>query len=102
VSVPVSVCGISGAVLGTAVSECGGGAHVGTPPCKHHHPTPPPCKHHHPTPPPCKHHHHHPTPPPSHHHGHHGGTGSATTGTIVTGASLPTTGANFLGLLALA
>jgi hypothetical protein len=106
VSVPVSVCGISGAVLGNAASGCGGGAHVGTPPCKHHHPTPPPGKPHPPTPPPCKHHHHHhhQTPPTKHHHGggSGAGTGKPVTSAIVTGASLPTTGANFMGLLALA
>jgi ChpA-C len=107
VKVPVSVCGISAAGLGTALSGCGGGAHTGPPPCKHHH-TPPPCKCHH-TPPPCKCHHrtpppgkhHHPTPPVGHHH--HGGSGSSSSSSpIVTGASLPTTGANFVGLLALA
>jgi hypothetical protein len=112
VSVPVSVCGVSAAVLGNAASGCGGGAHVGTPPSHHHHGSPPPCHHHHGTPPPCHHHHHH-TPPPAHHH-HGGGSGSGgsgsssghhklpTTATVTVASSLPTTGANFIGLLALA
>lgn len=101
ISVPVSVCGISIGVLGNATSGCQGGSHTGTPP-GHHHPTPPPCHHHH-TPPPC--HHHHGT-PPRHHHGGSGATVSSQKlppSASVTGASsLPTTGANFLGLLALA
>ena len=90
ISVPVNVCGNSASVLGTAVSGCKGGSTVGTPP----HGTPPPCKHHHKTPPPR--HHHGGTP------GHHGGTGTTVTTTSLTSTSLPTTGANFVGLLALA
>jgi hypothetical protein len=96
ISVPVDVCGISVAVLGDAASGCQGGSHSGPPPGHHHH-------HHH-TPPPGHHHHHHHTPPPGHHH-HHGGSGTTVTSTQTppsSGGSLPTTGANFLGLLALA
>ena len=103
ISVPVSVCGNSVAALGTAAAKCQGGSHTGPPPGKHHHhhhqpPPPPPGKHHH------HHHHHHHQGPPAHHH-HHGGTGSSATPPTPasTGSSsLPTTGANFLGLLALA
>ena len=109
ISVPVSVCGNSVAVLGKAAAQCNGGSSTGRPPGHHHHqPPPPPCHHHHhhqPPPPPCQcrhHHHHHQGPPPAHHH-HHGGTGSSVTpATPAAGGSLPTTGANFLGLLALA
>jgi small secreted domain DUF320 len=95
ITVPVDVCGISVAVLGDAASSCQGGSHSGPPPGRHHH--------HH-TPPPGHHHHHHHTPPPGHHH-HHGGSGTTVTSTQTppsSGGSLPTTGANFLGLLALA
>jgi hypothetical protein len=104
ISVPVNVCGNSVAALGKAAAQCVGGSSTGTPPPGHHHhhhmpPPPPPgkCHHHH-------HHHHHQGPPPAHHH-HHGGTGSSVTpATPAAGGSgsLPTTGANFLGLLALA
>jgi ChpA-C len=100
ISVPVNVCGNSVAALGTAASKCQGGSHTGPPPGKHHH--------HHQPPPPRRchhHHHHHEGPPPAHHHHHHGGTGSSVTPPTPasTGSStLPTTGANFLGLLALA
>jgi hypothetical protein len=123
ISVPVNICGNSAAVLGTALSGCRGGAHVGgshhrcppppckcpPPPCKHHHQPPPPCKHHH-QPPPGHHHHHHMPPPgqhhphmppPGHHHGGGGGTTTTTTSTTV-GSTLPTTGANIVGLLVLA
>ncbi len=127
VSVPVNVCGNSAAVLGTALSGCKGGASVGgthcpcppkpcpcpPKPCHHHPQPPPPCHHHchHQPPPPGHHHHHHHhhhQPPPGHHRRHHhGGTGTPPSGTpptaTTTGAStLPTTGANFLGLLVLA
>ncbi len=98
VSVPVDVCGNSVAVLGQAASQCQGGSTVGRPPHHHHHHEPPPCKCRHHEPPPC-HHHHHEGPPPAHHH--HGGTGGMTTAFTGSG-TLPTTGANFLGLLALA
>jgi hypothetical protein len=92
ISVPVDVCGNSVAVLGTAVSHCGGGSSTGTPPP--HKPGPPP---HKPGPPPAHHRHHH----------HHGRPGTPVTPHLptaaVTGTStLPTTGANFVGLLALA
>jgi ChpA-C len=96
IKVPVNVCGISVGILGDAASSCQGGAHTSPPPGHHHH-------HHH-TPPPAHHHHHHKTPPPARHH-HHGGSGATVTSTppsSSTGGSLPTTGANFLGLLALA
>jgi LPXTG-motif cell wall-anchored protein len=109
ISVPINICGNSASVLGTALSGCRGGSGTGTPP------PPPPCHHSRgctpPPPPPCHHnctpghhHHHHPTPPPS----HHGGTGSTTptspggSGQVTTSGSLPTTGANFLALLAIA
>jgi hypothetical protein len=92
VSVPVDVCGNSVAVLGTAVSHCRGGSHTGTPPP--HKPGPPP---------------HKPGPPPAHHrHHHHGRTVTPVTpphlptGTVTGSSTLPTTGANFVGLLALA
>jgi hypothetical protein len=92
-------------VLGNAASGCQGGAHTTPPPSRHHHPTPPPCHHHHPM--PC--HHHHPTPPSRHHHPmpchHHSGSGATVTARRIppTGASsLPITGANLAGLLALA
>jgi LPXTG-motif cell wall-anchored protein len=111
ISVPINVCGNSASVLGTALSGCKGGSSTGTPPpppppCRHHCGPPPPCHKHcgpPPPPPPCKHHcgpgRHHHMPPPS----HHGGTGTTTTASL-TGASgaLPTTGANFLALLAIA
>jgi ChpA-C len=102
IKVPVSVCGISVGILGTASSSCQGGSHTTPPPGHHHHHAPPPPCHHHHTPPPC--HHHHRT-PPAH---HHGGSGTTVTShrippASVTGASsLPITGANFIGLLALA
>jgi hypothetical protein len=96
ISVPVNVCGNSVAVLGLAASHCEGG--TPPPPCRcHHHRPPPPCRcHHH------HHHHHHHQGPPSRHHHHNGGSGSTVTSTPEAGGSLPTTGANFLGLLALA
>jgi hypothetical protein len=123
ISVPINVCGNSASVLGTALSGCKGGSGTGTPPpprCHHKGctpPPPPPCHHkgcppppcHHkgcppPPPPPCHHKscptppgHHHPTPP-----GHHGGTGTTTTTTSLSSGSLPTTGANFLALMAIA
>lgn len=101
ISVPVNVCGNSVGVLGSAASSCKGGSTTGRPPHHHHHSPPP--RHHH-SPPP-----HLPSsPPPAHHHHHHSGTGATVTPpnlptAAVTGSStLPTTGANFLGLLALA
>ena len=112
ISVPVAVCGNSAAVLGTALAGCGGNSSVGKPPCPPKCHCPPPCEHQCPPPPPCKHHHHHPPThhhhhmPPPHHPGTHNGGGSGstttTTSTSVGGGSLPTTGANILGLLALA
>lgn len=97
ISVPVNVCGISVAILGDAASGCQGGSHTSPPPGHHHH-------HHHHMPPPGHHHHHHQTPPPARHH-HHGGTGTTVTSSQTppsSGGALPTTGANFLGLLVLA
>ncbi|HEY2443642.1 MAG TPA: chaplin [Streptosporangiaceae bacterium] len=106
ISVPINVCGNSVAGLGQANSSCKGGSSTGNPPT----PPPPPCRHHCP-PPPCRH--HCPPPPPGHHkpghhhHHHHGGTGTTTgsnplppSGAVA--SALPTTGANFVGLLALA
>jgi hypothetical protein len=95
ISVPVNVCGISVAILGDAASGCQGGSHTSPPPGHHHH--------HH-MPPPGHHHHHHHMPPPGHHHHHHHGGGGQTVSSTPpsTGGSLPTTGANFLGLLTLA
>jgi hypothetical protein len=108
ISVPIGVCGNNVAVLGQASSKCKGGSSTGTPPtppppsCRHHCP-PPPCRHHCPPPPPG---HHKPT-PGHHHHHHHGGTGTTVgsnplppSGAVA--SALPTTGANFAGLLALA
>ncbi|HEY1915912.1 MAG TPA: chaplin family protein [Streptosporangiaceae bacterium] len=117
ISVPINVCGNSASVLGTALSGCKGGSTTGTtppppPPCGHKGcpPPPPPCHHRGcpPPPPPC-HHNCTPPPPPCHHRtcpppppGHHGGTGTTTTTTALSSGSLPTTGANFLALMAIA
>jgi ChpA-C len=105
IKAPVSVCGVSIGILGTGSSKCQGGSST-TPPPGHHH-------HHMPPPPPGHHHHHHHVPPCHHHHAppahHHGGSGATVTShkvppsASVSGASsLPITGANFAGLLALA
>jgi hypothetical protein len=95
VRVPINVCGNSLAILGLALSGCKGGSSAGSPPPGHHrrHPS----HWHIQQVPPPRHRHHH---PPA---AHHGGSGQPTPGTALTAAgSLPTTGANFLGLLALA
>jgi hypothetical protein len=94
IKVPVNVCGNSAAVLGTAASGCKGGSGTGTPPPGHHRQ--PPSHWHIQQPPPAR---YHMSPPPSRHHG--GGQAPSITG-ITSASSLPTTGANFLGLMALA
>ncbi len=91
VRVPINVCGNSLAILGLAMSGCKGGSSAGSPPPGHH-------RHHRShwhlqQPPPQRHHQHPPT-------SHHGGSGQPTM--VTTAGSLPITGANFLGLLALA
>jgi hypothetical protein len=89
IRVPINACGNSLAILGLAMSGCKGGASVGTPPPGHHR----------------QHWHLQHVPSPRHHHpptSHHGGSGQPSGGTVTMAGSLPTTGANFLGLLALA
>jgi hypothetical protein len=99
IGIPVSVCGISVGVLGDATSSCQGQVHAHMPPPGHHHKTPPP--HYHKAPPPA--HHHHKTPPPSrHHHTTVTAHQAPPAPSVTVSSTLPTTGANFLGLLALA
>jgi hypothetical protein len=116
ISIPANVCGNSVGVLGSARSSCqkssgcqgSSAGHHGTPPpcAKHHHHGMPPPYHKKPRPhhKPGRHHHHGKTPPDGHHHGRqgrHGGIGTTSSSRPVT-STLPTTGANLLGLLSVA